>query len=149
MQQLHRLVDQEVRAHFKEQVLKTAIPVEPKIAESAFLGRPVVLHSPNSSGARAYIRACAECLAWVEETQRDANAYQEQIINGLKHWLHDETISATNEPVHLSDDSLPPQSVAQTASATETPNEFRVTIRNGVILALALTAGMALAFLGM
>ncbi|WP_135081065.1 ParA family protein [Terasakiella sp. SH-1] len=144
-QKLHQLVDQEVRAHFDNQVFLSAIPVEPKIAESAFLGRPVVVHSPNARGAKAYVRACAECIQWIEGGEQ--RTHQEIIVNGLKEWLNDDSITAANEPMHLDT----PQNTAPHPLPMEhdDPNAFRISIRNGVILALALTAGMALAFLGL
>ncbi|SCA56480.1 ATPase involved in chromosome partitioning (modular protein) [Candidatus Terasakiella magnetica] len=147
-QKLHKLVNQEVRAHFKEQVFETSIPVEPKIAESAFLGRPVVVHSPNVRGAQSYVRACAECMQWIEGGER--LSHQQAIVNGLKQWLNDDSITAANEPVHLDDQPIAPShSPAHPIHVESEPNSFRIGIRNGVILALALTAGMALAFLGM
>ncbi len=146
-QQLHRLVDQEVRAHFKDKVFQNAIPVEPKIAESAFLGRPVVVHSPRSNGAQAYVRACAECILWADPEAASFEQQAQTIFAGLHDWVKDETISAANEPVHLQNEPAPP--TVQAPPAANNANQLRISIRNGVILALALTAGMALAFLGM
>ena len=146
-QNLHRIVDQQVRAHFGERVFKTSIPVEPKIAESAFLGRPVVVHSPNSKGSRAYIRACAECLNWVSSSSTSIDAYEQQIMDGITHWIQNNEISSVQtSPQNLEDD---PKSNPPSKTPPQPENTFRVTIRNGVILALALTAGMAVALLGM
>jgi chromosome partitioning protein len=147
-QQLHQLVDREVRAHFKEHMFENAIPVEPKIAESAFLGRPVVFHSPKSQGARAYIRACAECLQWAQEDEIDLATHRETIVNGLKEWLKDDTITAQSEPVQLKQSGEPSRTEAVIQHKNDA-DSIKVRIRNGVILALALTAGMALAFLGL
>ncbi|WP_417822253.1 ParA family protein [Terasakiella sp.] len=147
-QQLHQLVDREVRAHFKEHVFQNAIPVEPKIAESAFLGRPVIFHSPNSQGARAYIRACAECLQWTQEEgdNKDLATYRDTIVSGLKQWLKDDTITAHADPVQFDTSVKTP---VKNQPPGEDVNSLKITIRNGVILALALTAGMALALLGL
>ncbi|MDV7341171.1 ParA family protein [Terasakiella sp. A23] len=149
-QKLHQLVDTEIRAHFKHQVLQTAIPVEPKIAESAFLGRPVVLHSPNSLGAQAYVNACAEVLKWTKQEGKSLQEYHSAIMDGVFGWLRNKDISPTGHPIHLEDKGpIEAQTQPVHHQAEEQPNSFRVSIRNGVIMALALTAGMALAFLGM
>ncbi len=147
-QKLHKLVDQEIRTHFKEQVFQTAIPVEPKIAESAFLGRPVVVHSPNSYGAQAYIGACAELLHWCEGTGQSTQEIHKSIMTGLRQWLASNAITPSGHPVHLDDDG-PVEKEAQAVVYQTEPNSFKVSLRNGVILAVALTVGMAMAFLGM
>ena len=148
-QKLHQLVDKEIRSHFKEQVFTTSIPVEPKIAESAFLGRPVILHSPNSSGASAYITACAEVIKWVRNTTDSVEDIHDGILDGLNVWLKDQNIAPSARPVRLKD--TPPEytPTPPRANVGVEKNSFRVNIRNGVILALALTAGMALALIGM
>lgn len=150
-QKLHQLVDTEIRAHFKEMVFQTPIPVEPKIAESAFLGRPVVLHSPYSSGGQAYVNACAEVLKWaLPQENRSVEDYQQQIMTGVQSWMRNKDLSAGAEPLHL-DDPTPaaggPKAPVPPVAAEA--NSFKVSLRNGVILAVALTVGMALAFLGM
>ena len=147
-QHLHQVVDQEVRAHFKDQVFHHAIPVEPKIAESAFLGRPVVLHSPGSMGARAYIQACAECLVWEHPGEKTLSDYEDEIAQGLNKWLADSHILPSGHPTHLEDDG-PVEHEAKEVIHQPEVNSFKVSLRNGVVLALALTAGMALAFIGM
>jgi len=151
-QKLHQLVDQEVRAHFKDHVFDTPIPVEPKIAESAFLGRPVILHSPNSRGAQAYIQACAECLQWSDASTRTQDDFQQHILDGLSQWVREGRVNAQNTPVHFDTPNQTgpsPTPIPSDTSLQEDPNSFKISIRNGVILALALTAGMALAFLGL
>jgi chromosome partitioning protein len=147
-QKLHQLVDQEIRSHFKSQVFKSTIPVEPKIAESAFLGRPVVLHSPNSWGAQAYINACAELIQWCEGNDYSIQDIHHTIMEGLNKWLTSKDVAPSGHPLHLDDDG-PVEHEAQEIVHQPEPNSFKVSIRNGVILALALTAGMAVAFLGM
>jgi len=146
-QNLHRIVDQQVRAHFGERVFETSIPVEPKIAESAFLGRPVVVHSPNSKGSRAYIRACAECLHWVDSSTKSIMAYEQDIMDGITTWVHNHEIKSVQGSAQNLDDDL--KEKPDPEKAVPTQNAFRVRIRNGVILALALTGGMAVALLGM
>lgn len=146
-QNLHHIVDQQVRAHFGTRVFQSAIPVEPKIAESAFLGRPVVIHSSNSKGARAYIRACAECLAWVGDLDVSVDDYEQKIITGLRQWVINKDIVPIQAAAqNLEDDSHSPPT---RGAEDQGENTFRVTLRNGVILAVALTVGMAVALLGM
>jgi chromosome partitioning protein len=147
-QKLHQLVDQEIRDHFKDQVFNGYIPTETKIAESAFLGRPVLIHAPNCLGARAYQKACIQCLTWCEKEIHSEHEYQQRINAGIQEWRRDKKIITAHEPMHLEDS---PAYETQTASAPQgqTAGELRMTIRNGVLLALALTAGMALALLGL
>ncbi|NVK18771.1 MAG: ParA family protein [Methylocystaceae bacterium] len=148
-QKLHQLVDHEIRAHFKHQVLQTPIPVEPKIAESAFLGRPVILHSPNSRGAQAYIQACGEVLEWAHPDQRSVSDHMHAIQQGVQNWLSDKNVKRSGHPVHLKNKDPLTAPTQPIQPQNEEINSFKVSLRNGVILALALTAGMALAFLGM
>lgn len=148
-QKLHQLVDHEIRAHFKHQVLQTAIPVEPKIAESAFLGRPVILHSPQSRGAQAYINACGEVLEWAHPDERRAADHIQAIQQGVQNWVRDKKVNAHGHPIHLDPNPTRDPQNHPIAPQGEEVNSFKVSLRNGVILALALTAGMALAFLGM
>lgn len=147
-QKLHKLVDQEIRSHFKTQVFKSTIPVEPKIAESAFLGRPVILHSPNSWGAQSYVNACAELIQWCEESSHSIQELNREIMKGLNGWLTSTKIAPSGHPIHLDDDGPVEKQAVEVVKQAE-PNAFKISIRNGVILALALTVGMAIAFLGM
>lgn len=145
-QKLHYLVNKEVRAHFGERVMQTVIPTEPKIAESAFLGRPVVLHSPESKGASAYMAAAAEIMVWAQQTEAAAQQCETTIRSGLKEWQRDHVIARPDGPaLHLDDDP-----VHQGASSAGDPEDhsFRINIRNGVLLAVALTVGMAMALIG-
>lgn len=149
-QKLHQLVDSEIRAHFKETVFQTPIPVEPKIAESAFLGRPVVLHSPYSFGGQAYVKACAEVLRWARPGDSlNLEDYQNRIMSGIQSWMRNKELSAGSEPIHLDDPAPASGHKTNVPPVAAEANSFKVSLRNGVILALALTIGMALAFLGM
>jgi chromosome partitioning protein len=146
-QNLHRIVNQQVRAHFGKRVFEISIPVEPKIAESAFLGRPVIVHSPNSNGARAYIRACAESMHWLLSSSVSVDGYERNIRDGVTDWLQNKKVTSGRG----SDQSIDraPRPVSDSHDTQASVNTYRVTIRNGVILAVALTVGMAVALLGM
>jgi len=87
-------------------------------------------------------------LQWAQEDEIDLATHRETIVNGLKEWLKDDTITAQSEPVQLkqSGEPSPTEAVIQHKNDADS---IKVRIRNGVILALALTAGMALAFLGL
>lgn len=144
-QNLHRMVDQEIRKYFEETVFNIDIPVETKIAESAFLGRPVIIHSPHSRGAESYIKACLECLDWVEPGH---GITADAIFRCVEGWVRDRHIK--QGPAQGQNLSAPraSQGVVQ-APRTPAENSFKVSLRNGVILALALTVGMAIALFGM
>ena len=61
-----RLADQvvaEVRSHFKEAVLETAIPRSVRVAEAPSYGSTVVTYDPVSRGAQAYLAAARELAA--------------------------------------------------------------------------------------
>lgn len=139
-QNLHQIVEQEIRAHFGAQVFETAIPLEPKIAEGAFLGKPIVAHAPQSAGAAAYRGACAEWLAWRDGNRHPLSFYAAEVVTPSVQT----NTTPTPPPAHWDSDE-------QAREETPTPpsaNEFKLGIRNGVILALALTLGVALAFIG-
>jgi chromosome partitioning protein len=59
---LARQVQEEVRAHFGDQVFRTVIPRNVRLSESPSHGQPVLLYDPASRGAVAY-RALARELA--------------------------------------------------------------------------------------
>ena len=59
---LARQVEQEVRAHFGDQVFRAVIPRNVRVSESPSHGMPVLLYAPASHGATAY-RAVARELA--------------------------------------------------------------------------------------
>ena len=59
---LARQVQDEVRAHFGDQVFRTVIPRNVRVSESPSHGIPVLLYDPSSRGAAAY-RALAREIA--------------------------------------------------------------------------------------
>ncbi len=64
-----RLADQvvaEVRDHFKEAVLPTAIPRSVRVAEAPSYGSTVVTYDPMSRGAQAYLAAARELAAQLQ-----------------------------------------------------------------------------------
>ncbi len=60
-------VADEVRAHFPEVVLKTAIPRSVRIAEAPSYGQTVLTYDPGSPGALCYLQAATELAVQVEE----------------------------------------------------------------------------------
>ncbi len=60
---LSEQVVDEVRAHFGERVLSTAIPRSVRVAEAPSYGRSVVTYDPLSRGAAAYVDAAREVAA--------------------------------------------------------------------------------------
>jgi len=55
-------VVKEVRRHFGDQVYNTVIPRNVRVSEAPSFGKPVALHDPRSSGARAYRELAKEFL---------------------------------------------------------------------------------------
>jgi chromosome partitioning protein len=55
-------VEEEVRAHFKDQVFKTVIPRNVRISESPSHGIPVLAYDPHSKGAQSYLELAREML---------------------------------------------------------------------------------------
>lgn len=53
-------VAEEVRSHFGEQVLRTAIPRSVRISEAPSYGRTVMTYDPGSAGALSYLEAARE-----------------------------------------------------------------------------------------
>lgn len=52
----------DVRNHFKENVLNSVIPRSVSLGEAPSFGRPGILYDPSSKGARSYMRAVEEFL---------------------------------------------------------------------------------------
>src|SRR5256712_5087374 len=73
---LARQVQDEVRAHFGDQVFRTVIPRNVRVSESPSHGIPVLLYDPSSRGAAAYRALAREIAAPAlpEPVQRDAEA---------------------------------------------------------------------------
>jgi chromosome partitioning protein len=53
-------VAEEVRSHFKEQVLRTAIPRSVRVSEAPSYGQSVMTYDPGSPGALSYLEAARE-----------------------------------------------------------------------------------------
>jgi chromosome partitioning protein len=53
-------VADEVRNHFGEQVLSTAIPRSVRISEAPSYGQTVITYDPSSAGALSYLEAARE-----------------------------------------------------------------------------------------
>lgn len=60
---LSRQVEEEVRAHFGEQVFKTVIPRNVRLSEAPSHGRPIILYDIASRGAVAYLELAGEVIA--------------------------------------------------------------------------------------
>ncbi len=61
-EKLSNEVAKNVRRHFPNYVFKTEIPRCVALAEAPSFGKPIILHEPNSSGARAYERLAKEII---------------------------------------------------------------------------------------
>jgi len=53
-------VAEEVRTHFPDQVLRTAVPRSVRISEAPSFGQTVITYDPTSSGALSYLEAASE-----------------------------------------------------------------------------------------
>jgi chromosome partitioning protein len=60
---LAQQVTQTLRQHFKEQLFKTVIPRNIRLAEAPSHGKPVALYDPRSRGTEAYFELTSEYLA--------------------------------------------------------------------------------------
>ena len=61
-------VAEEVRGHFGDQVLRTAIPRSVRISEAPSYGQTVMTYDPSSPGALSYLEAAREMALRVTET---------------------------------------------------------------------------------
>ncbi len=59
---LSRQVEQEVRNHFKDKIYKTVIDRNVRLGEAPSFGKPIILYSIDSSGAKNYISLAKEIL---------------------------------------------------------------------------------------
>lgn len=59
---LSREVAKNVRQHFPYFVYETEIPRSVALAEAPSFGKPIILHNPNSAGAKAYERLAQEII---------------------------------------------------------------------------------------
>jgi len=65
-------VSLELEKHFGEQVFRTAIPRNVRLAEAPSYGLPVMYHDINSSGAQAYLKLADEMISR-EEARKQAS----------------------------------------------------------------------------
>ena len=65
-------VGEEVRSHFKDQVLSTEISRSVRISEAPGYGETVITYDPRNPGAIAYRQLALELIEKLEEEQRDA-----------------------------------------------------------------------------
>lgn len=70
---LAQQVAEEVREHFPDQTLRTAIPRSVRISEAPGYGQTVLSYDPGSSGALAYREAARELAQRGAETQKDTS----------------------------------------------------------------------------
>ncbi|MEK7507593.1 MAG: ParA family protein [Patescibacteria group bacterium] len=68
---LSREVAKNLRLHFPYRVFKTEIPRSVALAEAPSFSKPIILHSPNSSGAIAYRQLAEEILSQDTATEVD------------------------------------------------------------------------------
>jgi chromosome partitioning protein len=61
-------VADEVRSHFGERVLRTAIPRSVRVSEAPSYGQTVMTYDPGSTGALSYLEAARELARQVERT---------------------------------------------------------------------------------
>lgn len=59
---LTRMVEQDVRAYFKDLVFKTVIPRNVRVSEAPSHGLPVVVYDPSAKGSEAYAELAQEVL---------------------------------------------------------------------------------------
>ncbi len=55
-------VSQQLAQHYGEQLYRTAIPRNVRLAEAPSHGLPVMAYDPSSSGAKAYLALAGEVL---------------------------------------------------------------------------------------
>jgi chromosome partitioning protein len=59
---LTRQVEDEVRAHFPDEVFQTVIPRNVKLSEAPSFGQPVILYDARSKGAESYLLLAEEII---------------------------------------------------------------------------------------
>jgi chromosome partitioning protein len=80
-------VADEVRAHFGDQVLRTAIPRSVRISEAPSYGQSVMTYDPGSAGALSYLEAAREMAtkdvsAGATEELSDENSHEARVNEG-------------------------------------------------------------------
>jgi chromosome partitioning protein len=63
-------VEQEVRRHFPQAVLRTVIPRNVRLSEAPSFGKPVLLYDNRSSGAESYLRLAKEIIDGAAQSPR-------------------------------------------------------------------------------
>jgi chromosome partitioning protein len=56
-------VEDEIREHFPNQILRTIIPRNVRISEAPGFGQPVILYDVRSKGAESYLQLAEEIIA--------------------------------------------------------------------------------------
>jgi len=59
---LCQLVEQDIRAHFGEEVFSTVIPRNVKLSEAPSHGKPIILYDINSTGSLAYMEVARQLI---------------------------------------------------------------------------------------
>ena len=62
-----RDVENDVRATFGDQVFKTVVPRNVRVAEAPSHGKPALFYDFNSTGAQAYLRVATEVIQKTEQ----------------------------------------------------------------------------------
>jgi chromosome partitioning protein len=90
---LAQQVTQTLRQHFKDQLFKTVIPRNIRLAEAPSHGKPVALYDPRSRGTEAYFELAGEYLARngiesprARERLSMASAVQESGKSAVRFW---------------------------------------------------------------
>jgi chromosome partitioning protein len=60
---LSKQVEDEIREHFPNQILRTIIPRNVRISEAPSFGQPVILYDVRSKGAESYLQLAEEIIA--------------------------------------------------------------------------------------
>ncbi len=74
-------VADEVRAHFGDKVLATAVPRSVRISEAPSYGQTVMTYDPASSGALCYRRAARELATQVGEEHSDDGHHRDRLLS--------------------------------------------------------------------
>jgi chromosome partitioning protein len=56
-------VEDEVRAHFKENVFQAVIPRNVRLSEAPSYGKPIILYDIRSKGAQSYLALAKEIMS--------------------------------------------------------------------------------------
>jgi chromosome partitioning protein len=64
---LSHQVEDEVKEYFKDQLFKTIIPRNVKLAEAPSFGKPIILYDSTSQGALSYLKLAKEIIDKYEQ----------------------------------------------------------------------------------